>query len=835
MRNLHAYINQEYGRGSIFLLRRWEKWEKKMADFRNHRRFTIKCLKNNIIPVSIRLKTNIKTSKGLDIIRRAEKQLLNERIRSINNQLELFMFNRDTCKNQLQGRLEKEIMEECEDLIKRVIENRHNMVLERQKSKFESLQQRKAGGRSNIRYRSGKNAANTCIDEQYSNNNSNSNSNKNTSNNNRWVINLSDTPLTPNQEKLLARGPKFVIKPKRPPIEEYITAIEKTCPKLDKGDADELRVEVKKALKKAQNKKKTFNITKDENQALTELKRDKERVILTADKGVALVVMKKEDYIKKSEEILNTSTYKKIAEDPTSKQKNKLISILKSIKTEGGLKEEEYRKMYPTGAVSPKYYGLPKIHKQGIPLRPIVSSTGTVTYNTSKELANILKPLVGLSSHHVHNTKDFIDHIKEVRLRPEESIISYDVTSLFTSVPIKPVLNIIHQKLTTDQDLKNRTGMTIQHIIKLLEFCLNSTSFVFQGQYYQQMEGAAMGSPLSPIVANIFMEQFEKEALETAPHPPSLWKRFVDDTFVIIEDQYKDEFFQHLNSLHTNIKFTAETSKADGSIPFLDTWITPQRDGSLQTKVYRKPTHTHQYLQWDSHHSISNKYSVISSLMHRAKDVCSTKKLLEEEQKVIQEALQACKYPTWAIYRMKTKINSTNNRNRNTNTSDNRPMHRNSVTVPYNEGLSQTFKNICKRYGIQVHFKSGKTIKEELVALKDQDHITKKSGIIYRYQCDKLECDHEYIGETARTFGERFKEHLKAPSPIYDHSNISGHSTTINNFTVVGREEQNLSRLIKESMFIRVNSPSLNKNIGKYHLPHIWDEVLVNNTELKLK
>ena len=256
MRNLHAYINQEYGRGSIFLLRRWEKWEKKMADFRNHRQFTIKCLKNNIIPVSIRLKTNIKTSKGLDIIRRAEKQLLNECIRSINNQLELFMFNRDTCKNQLQGRLEKEIMEECEDLIKRVIENRHNMVLERQKSKYESLQQRKAGGCSNIRYRSGKNAANTCIDEQYSNNNSNGNSNNNTSNNNRWVINLSDTPLTPNQEKLLARGPKFVIKPKQPPIEEYITAIEKTCPKLDKGDADELRVEVKKALKKAQNKKK---------------------------------------------------------------------------------------------------------------------------------------------------------------------------------------------------------------------------------------------------------------------------------------------------------------------------------------------------------------------------------------------------------------------------------------------------------------------------------------------------------------------------------------------------------------------------------------------------
>ena len=355
-----------------------------------------------------------------------------------------------------------------------------------------------------------------------SNNNNNSNSNLNNNSNTnikKWVINLSDTPLTENQEKLLARGPKFVIKPKQPPVEEYITAIEKTCPKLDKGEADDLRVEVRKALKKAQNKTRSFNITKEENQALQELKKDKERVILTADKGVALVVMKKEDYIKKSEELLNTPTYKKIAEDPTSKQKTKLISILKNIKAEGGLKEENYRKMYPTGAVSPKYYGLPKIHKPGIPLRPIILSTGTVTYNTAKELAKILKPLVGLSSHHVHNTKDFIDHIKEVRLRPGECITSYDVTSLFTSVPIKPVLNIIQQRLTTDQDLKNRTSMSIQHIINLLEFCLNGTSFVFQGQYYQQMEGAAMGSPLSPIVANIFMEQFEKEALETAPYP----------------------------------------------------------------------------------------------------------------------------------------------------------------------------------------------------------------------------------------------------------------------------------------------------------------------------
>ena len=109
-----------------------------------------------------------------------------------------------------------------------------------------------------------------------------------------------------------------------------------------------------------------------------------------------------------------------------------------------------------------------------------------------------------------------------------------------------------------------------------------------------------------------------------------------------------------------------------------------------------------------------------------------------------------------------------------------------------------------------------------------------KSGVIYRYKCDRVECDEEYIGESSRAFGERFKEHLKAPSPIYDHSNTTGHSITIENFNIVGREDENLNRWIKEALYIRVNNPPLNKNIGKYNLPHIWDEVLINTSELKL-
>ena len=129
------------------------------------------------------------------------------------------------------------------------------------------------------------------------------------------------------------------------------------------------------------------------------------------------------------------------------------------------------------------------------------------------------------------------------------------------------------------------------------------------------------------------MEEFEVRAIETAKNPPKLWKRFVDDTCVILSSKSKEEFFQHINSIDPRIQFTTEESKSDGSIPFLDCLVTPQTDGSIQTAVYRKPTHTDMYLHWDSYHHLAAKYSVINTLRHRAKTVCTTKQILEKTRR----------------------------------------------------------------------------------------------------------------------------------------------------------------------------------------------------------
>ena len=270
---------------------------------------------------------------------------------------------------------------------------------------------------------------------------------------------------------------------------------------------------------------------------------------------------------------------------------------------------------------------------------------------------------------------------------------------------------------------------------------------------------------------------------------------------------------------------------------FLDILIRPDNEGRLNTSVYRKPTHMDQYLHWDSLHPISSKYSVVGTLQHRAKTVCSNKQLLQQEEDHLARALKNCNYPMWTLNRIKIKMNNPahkKNKNKTSSTQQNN-IPKPHTTIPYYKGLSESVKKRCSNYGVQIYFRGGTTIKNLLMAPKDINPMMKKSGVIYSYKCGRVECDEEYIGESSRTFGERFKEHQKAPSLIFDHFNTTGHSISHENFNIVGREEQDLKRTINEALYIRVNNPSLNRNVGKYHLPHIWDEVLFNIPELKLK
>ena len=162
------------------------------------------------------------------------------------------------------------------------------------------------------------------------------------------------------------------------------------------------------------------------------------------------------------------------------------------------------------------------------------------------------------------------------------------------------------------------------------------------------------------------------------------------------------------------------------------------------------------------------------------------------------------------------------------------------IVIPYTQGLSKVSKRSVVGMASKLTSRVAKPSKTcwsplLLVSPTVKDPMVNQSGAIYWYQCGDLGCDDEYIGETSKTFGERYKEHLKAPSAIHHHSNQTGHTTNQNNFQIIGREGHNLARNIKESIYIRVNNPTLNNNIGKFNLSHIWDRVLLNTKGLTLK
>ena len=160
----------------------------------------------------------------------------------------------------------------------------------------------------------------------------------------------------------------------------------------------------------------------------------------------------------------------------------------------------------------------------------------------------------------------------------------------------------------------------------------------------------------------------------------------MDDTCVIQDQLHKDEFLNHINSVDNAIQFTVEEAKEDGSIPFLDTLITPEQNGTFSIGVYRKPTHTDLYLPWDSNHHLSAKYSVIKTLTYRAHSICSTPKLPEKELNHLEEVLGHCKYPKWAIRKV-FKQQHRKEKQPTQRKTMNRPITRSHIVIPYVPGM----------------------------------------------------------------------------------------------------------------------------------------------------
>ena len=215
-----------------------------------------------------------------------------------------------------------------------------------------------------------------------------------------------------------------------------------------------------------------------------------------------------------------------------------------------------------------------------------------------------------------------------MRLEEGECITSYDVKILFTSVSVDPAIFIIKTSWKKTQNYIRECPFLYSTLLHWWSSALSThISSSKAGNMNRYMDQQWI-PPIIPIMSNLLVKEFEIKVINSAINPPKICLRYVDDAFVIPKEEHKHQFLQHINSIIPHIQFTAEDPNTDGFLLFLDTLVTSGPDNTLLTTVHRKPSHTDQYLQWDSQHNLSAEYNVFNTLTHIARTVCAKPQLV---------------------------------------------------------------------------------------------------------------------------------------------------------------------------------------------------------------
>ena len=466
--------------------------------------------------------------------------------------------------------------------------------------------------------------------------------------NTKVVVNISSYNLTDTEMVLLSKGLNFSVPPQQLDKTDVMTSFEMLLRETSQVPSNcwqRLKSRLKNVCLSyvySYDQRTCNNLSKQEKLALKELYQKHDLVICKPDKGNGVVILDRSAYLQKMDNILkDQSKFKALSTDPTEAREKRLQRFLYNLKSSGVLNDAIYNRIRPSGSQPARLYGLPKIHKENTPLRPIVSCIGTYSYELAKYLVTILKPLCD-NQYTVKDSFSFAQEINSLTLAHFMS--SFDVSSLFTNVPLQETIEICLDKLY--KDTKKVQNLTKLQLRKMLKFAVNENHFLFNGVMYDQVDGVSMGSPLGPVLANIFMSHLETSALASYPGTkPDHYRRYVDDTFLVFQNKANMiSFFDYLNLQHPAIRFIKE-EECHNTLPFLDVLITRKEDGSLVTSLYRKPTFSGLYLRWDSFMPKVYKRGLVNCLYDRAWRICSDYTLFHQEILFIQKTLKANGYP----------------------------------------------------------------------------------------------------------------------------------------------------------------------------------------------
>ena len=640
---------------------------------------------------------------------------------------------------------------------------------------------------------------------------------------NEHINNMSSYRLSFFEKLVICRGLKFSLAQKVAPAEikaNFEKAYWKVEPLLEDPVDKELASSTLRSIALNYIQRTSPSPPKALVKALNCLKKRDDIVVTKPDKGSGIVVMDKCEYIRllSAASIDDATKFSRVDDKrpnlrgrppkqyhPLLQKEKDVHSILHRILPEdvaNSLSSKSSRLAHP--------YGLPKTHKAKLSMRPILSATGTYNFNLAKWLEEKLKPL-SVNEYTITDAFEFADEICSIPMNEEDILVSYDVTALFTNVPLSETINILVDKAFTN-DWFNETydlNLEKEELAQLLEVATTNQLFQFDGQLYEQTDGVAMGSPLGPLMANVFMCHLE-DKLARDGMIPSLYKRYVDDTLARMPNNVAAaEFLTTLNGLHPSLKFTMEVP-SDNMIPFIGIEII-KNGTELETRVYRKPTNTGLLLHFQSHVDKRYKTGLLKTVLLRAYTLSSRTEAFNEECDKLRSIFSRLDYPIGLINSTIDMFIQNITTKPEKKTDDGNTIR---IVLPFKDQIAanavrRQLRDLSSKISVTLQpiFVS-KKLEQDLKPKEIKPSIVSRQCVVYKFACDL--CDADYVGYTARHLHQLIAEHKY--SAIGKHLlDAHGDKNLINEgqFRVLKKCHGKFDCLVYEMLFIKEVRPSL--------------------------
>lgn len=575
--------------------------------------------------------------------------------------------------------------------------------------------------------------------------------------------------------------------------------------------------------------KRKRNLTKKETMALKTLKEEKTTILKKADKGGATVLMNLDDYMEEAyNQLQDQKVYRKLTKDPTTEIKREIDIFLQEAYEEDLITEELLKVLVNNEPRTPILYLVPKVHKrlQKPPGRPIVSGIGSIFQPLAIYVDSFLQNIVKELPHCLKDTTDFLNRLDTVKTDQATWLCTYDIKSLYTSIPTQEGMEATREKLKNDPKLSNRD---ISFLMTLLDFVLTRNYFRFGSEYYLQLQGTSMGSPVAPGYANVFMDMIETQIILQNQLADNViaWYRFVDDIFVLWKgtEIQLDAFTLYLNSIHPLLEFTI--TKDPVEISFLDVKVM-KKEGVIHTTLFTKETDKNNLLKRDSFHAPQTFGGIPKGQLMRVKRICSNDEECGKNMSLLTEKFVKRGYNRVELNKTVNEVKQMERKDLRAKKDKNKKQNDINFTYDHHSNMIRTTINkawfvlqsdpaIKKLFHARPRFiyRKGKSISNHLIRsdlkkdtirhtnkddkkgtfpclscqncsaiikgtvvhhptrghpikIKDQ-HNCNSQNVIYLLKCP---CGKYYVGQTSRAIKIRINEHVKRASQTSEYSKI---------------------------------------------------------------